>query len=272
MSDDRIDTALMIDAVRAGMAAIRAQTGSGVDYKSDRSPVTEADKAAERAIVAVIQGGGCTLPIVAEEAFSDGEIPAVGRRFLLVDPLDGTKSYIAGTPDYTVNVAVIEDGAPVFGCVGIPETGTIYHGGAGTPAMVERDGAATPLACRKAGAALDVVASRNHLDDATRDYIGRLDVAERKSIGSSLKFCLLAEAEADLYPRFGRTMQWDTAAGDAVLRAAGGLTITMDGTPLAYGRTHAPGEDVFGNPHFIALGDRALLDRPGIVPQPAERQ
>ncbi|MEF2552439.1 inositol monophosphatase family protein [Aurantimonas sp. A2-1-M11] len=267
MSEDKIDTALMVEAVRAGMAAILAQSGRGVDFKSDRSPVTEADKVAERAIVAVI-ARDCALPIVAEEAFSAGEVPAVGRRFLLVDPLDGTKSYIAGTPDYTVNVAVIEEGVPVFGCVGIPESGTIYHGGAGTPAVVERDGRTVALACRRAGPALDVVASRNHLDDATRAYIDRLDVAARKSIGSSLKFCLLAEAQADLYPRFGRTMQWDTAAGDAVLRAAGGMTVTLDGTPLAYGRTQAPDEDVFGNPYFIAVGDRELLRRPGIVPQP----
>jgi len=268
MSEDAIDTALMVAAVRAGMAAILAQTGRGADLKSDRSPVTEADKAAERAIVAMI-AKDCALPIVAEEAFSAGEVPAVGRRFLLVDPLDGTKSYIAGKPDYTVNVAVIEDGVPVFGCVGIPETGTIYHGGAGSVAVVERDGQATPLCCRRAGLTLDVVASRNHLDDATRDYIGRLDVGERKSIGSSLKFCLLAEAEADLYPRFGRTMQWDTAAGDAVLRAAGGMTVTVDGAPLAYGRTGAADEDIFANPHFIAVGDRDLLERSGIVVRPA---
>ncbi|NDV86924.1 3'(2'),5'-bisphosphate nucleotidase CysQ [Aurantimonas aggregata] len=269
MTRSSIDPAVMVEAVRAGMAAIVAQAAAAgeVAYKSDRSPVTEADEAAERAIIAVIEAAS-DVPIVAEERFAAGHIPEVGRRFLLIDPLDGTKSFIAGTPDYTVNVALIEAGIPVFGCVGIPATGVVFHGGIGSPPVVERDDAVHPLAARAALSALDVVASRSHLTPRTESYLSRVVVGERQSIGSSLKFCLLAEGRADLYPRFGRTMQWDTAAGDAILRAAGGLTVRVDGMPLAYGLTGSDGEDPFANPDFIAVGDRSLLRRAGILPGP----
>nr|WP_281378959.1 3'(2'),5'-bisphosphate nucleotidase CysQ [Aurantimonas endophytica] len=262
-----IDPAVIVEAVRAGMQAIvaRAAAAGGVTYKSDRSPVTEADEAAERAILAVIEAVS-DVPIVAEERFAAGLVPEVGRRFLLIDPLDGTKSFIAGTPDYTVNVALIEAGVPVFGCVGIPATGVVYHGGVGCAPVVERENEVHALANRPALSALDVVASRSHLTPQTEDYLARITVGDRVSIGSSLKFCLLAEAKADLYPRFGRTMQWDTAAGDAILRAAGGLTVRTDGMPLPYGLTGAPGEDLFANPDFIAVGDRSLLRRAAILP------
>ncbi|HEY9056572.1 MAG TPA: inositol monophosphatase family protein [Aurantimonas sp.] len=261
-----VDTGLLVAAVRAGMAAIveRGPGPAGVDYKDDASPVTEADRAAEHAITALIEAA-CSVPILAEERFSAGEIPAVGRAFLLVDPLDGTKSYIAGKPDYTVNVALIEDGMPVFGCVGVPATGELYCGGRDRSATVERDGVLLTLRGRRPGPRLDVVASRDHLSDATRHYIAGLDLGQRRSVGSSLKFCLLAEGGADIYPCLGRTMQWDTAAGDAVLRAAGGLTARLDGSPLRYGRTGRPDEDIFANPHFIAVADPQVLARPGVI-------
>lgn len=261
-----VDTALLVAAVRAGMAAILARGAGpkGVDYKDDASPVTDADRAAEHAITGLIEAA-CSIPIIAEECFAAGVVPSVGRHFLLVDPLDGTKSYIAGKPDYTVNVALIEDGIPVFGCVGVPATGEIYYGGTDRPATVERDGAMLPLRGRRPGPRLDVVASRDHLSEATRQYLAGLDLGERRSVGSSLKFCLLAEGGGDLYPCLGRTMQWDTAAGDAVLRAAGGLTATLDGAPLRYGRTGLPDEDIFANPHFIAVAGTGVLERPGVV-------
>ena len=263
-----IEPAIMVAAVRAGMAAILARSAAAGDvaYKSDRSPVTEADEAAERAILAVIEAA-CDIPVVAEERFAAGKVPALARRFLLVDPLDGTKSFIAGAADYTVNVALIEAGIPIFGCVGVPATGALYRGGVGSAPVVERDGATLALGTRPAVSELDVVASRDHLTPQTRDYLAAIPVRERLSVGSSLKFCLLAEGQADLYPRFGRTMQWDTAAGDAILRAAGGLTVTASGMPLPYGLAGGPGEDPFANPAFIAVGDRSLLRRAGILPR-----
>ena len=267
MTGPAIDPALIVEAVRAGMAAILARTAAAgeVVYKADRSPVTEADEAAERAILAVIEPAS-SIPIIAEERFAAGQVPELDRRFLLIDPLDGTKSFIAGTPDYTVNVALIEAGIPVFGCVGIPATGAVFHGGVGSAPVVERDGEVHALGTRPALSAVDVVASRSHMTPETKAYLSGVTVGDWASIGSSLKFCLLAEGKADLYPRFGRTMQWDTAAGDAILRAAGGLTVRTDGMPLPYGLTGMPGEDPFANPDFIAVGDRSLLRRPGILP------
>ncbi|HEX2018820.1 MAG TPA: 3'(2'),5'-bisphosphate nucleotidase CysQ [Aurantimonas sp.] len=266
-----MDPAVMVEAVRAGMAAIheRSAAAGEVAFKPDRSPVTEADEAAERAILRVL-GAACDIPVVAEERFAVGDVPELARRFLLVDPLDGTRSFIAGMSDYTVNVALIEAGAPVFGCIGVPETGVIFHGGVGQLPVVEREGATHALATRPALSKVDVVASRDHLSAKTRDYLSSIPKGEVLSVGSSLKFCLLAEGQADLYPRFGRTMQWDTAAGDAILRAAGGLTVSTDGMPLRYGRSGTPGEDLFANPDFIAVGDRSLLRRAGILPRAAQ--
>ncbi|MDY8111064.1 inositol monophosphatase family protein [Fulvimarina sp. 2208YS6-2-32] len=260
-----IDPHEIIAAVRLGMAAIVGQKAAvQVEYKLDDSPVTVADRAAEKAITNHLEAR-FQAPIIAEERFCEGRIPDVGAVFFLVDALDGTKSYIAGKPDYTVNIAVIENGVPVFGCVGVPETGAVYYGGLGLEPVLELGGRTTKLAVRTAGAALDVVASRNHLSGPTRTYLEGLGVARMKLVGSSLKICLIAEGKADLYPRFGRTMQWDTAAGDAVLRASGGRMVTPAGKPLVYGRTHRPGEDVFANGFFVALGDPALLKRKGII-------
>ncbi|MER0236672.1 3'(2'),5'-bisphosphate nucleotidase CysQ [Fulvimarina sp. MAC8] len=260
-----IDPREIIAAVRAGMDAITGLKAKvDVEYKEDDSPVTVADRAAEKAITSHLEAR-YQVPIVAEERFSEGRMPEVGAVFFLVDPLDGTKSYIAGKPDYTVNIAVIENGVPVFGCVGIPETGAVYYGGLGLEPTLEQDGKAVKLGVREAGETLDVVASRNHLSQETKDYLDGLPVAEMKSIGSSLKICMVAEGKADLYPRFGRTMQWDTAAGDAVLRAAGGRVVTVTGEPLFYGRTHKPGEDIYANGFFIALGDPKLLERDGVI-------
>ncbi|EAU42020.1 putative transmembrane protein [Fulvimarina pelagi HTCC2506] len=262
-----IDPNDIIAAVRAGMDAITGiRAKIDVEYKVDESPVTVADRAAETAITSYLEAR-YKLPIVAEERFSAGRIPEVSDVFLLVDPLDGTKSYIAGKPDYTVNIAVVEKGVPVFGCVGVPETGAVYYGGLGLEPALEKGGETVKLGVRQAGESLDVVASRNHLSPETTKYLDGLTVADRKSIGSSLKICMIAEGKADLYPRFGRTMQWDTAAGDAVLRAAGGRVVTVSGEPLAYGRTHEPDEDIYANGFFIALGDPALLDRDGVLPK-----
>lgn len=260
-----IDPREIIAAVRAGMAAIvglKAQRD--VEYKEDESPVTVADRAAEAAITSHLEAR-TPIPIIAEERFSEGRMPEVGAVFFLVDPLDGTKSYIADKPDYTVNIALIENGVPVFGCVGVPETGEVYYGGLGLQPQVERDGKAILLAVREAPARLEALVSRNHLSSTTKDYLDGLAIAGSIAIGSSLKLCLLAEGKADLYPRFTRTMQWDTAAGHAVLIAAGGCVVTPSGEPFLYGRTRQKREDIYANGFFIAVGDERVLEREGVL-------
>jgi len=222
--------------------------------KSDHSPVTEADEAAERLILDRLRGLALAFPIVAEESAAHGDIPALdGRPFWLVDPLDGTREFISRNGEFTVNIALIEAGSPVLGAVHVPVLGrTYYAGGPGHAFRQEQDRTTQPIRARLAGRdGLVVVASRSHLDPLTRDHIAGLQVARFTEAGSSLKFCLLAEGVADHYPRFGRTMEWDTAAGHAVLLAAGGSVRTLDGMDLRYGK---PG---FENPPFIAHGREA---------------
>lgn len=264
-SETAIHLALAVEAVRAGMAAIQALEGDlSIERKADDSPVTKADRAAEEAIVTILTRGS-NLPIVAEEAVSEGRIPDPASRFFLVDPLDGTRGYISGRADYTVNVALVDEGVPIVGAVGVPKVGDIYGGSLAEGAFLERAGRRRLLHPRKARERLTVVASRDHMSKETEAYVASLAVGGWQGVGSSLKFCLLAEGRADLYPRFGRTMMWDTAAADAVLRAAGGIALGFDGRPLSYvlgdGRT-----DPLANPDFIAMGDPALARRPGILP------
>jgi 3'(2'),5'-bisphosphate nucleotidase len=191
----------------------------------------------------------------------------VARRFFLVDPLDGTKEFISRNGEFTVNVALIEDGAPVLGVVLAPARGVAF---AGSPAgawrgsldaAFERVAGWTPMRARRADKNLVAVASRSHSNDATEHFLARASAGDRRSVGSSLKFCIVAEAEADFYPRLGPTMEWDTAAGDAVLRAAGGAVVTLDGAPLRYGKIGVAGMRDFENPHFLAAGDAGLLAR-----------
>ena len=174
------------------------------------------------------------MPVVAEEAVEAGTLPAVGREFFLVDPLDGTKEFVKGGDDFTVNIALIRDRVPVVGLVLAPAAGTLYVGvageGAWTAEVAGCAGDRRPITSARApGAAIDVVARKSHRTPETDDYIARYKVGDLVSAGSSLKFCLVAEGKADLYPRMGTTMQWDTAAGDAVLRAAGGTVGAVDG-------------------------------------------
>ena len=230
-----------------------------VDAKADDSPVTSADHAADAVIVTGLEKAAPDIPVITEEraethAKLNGGTPG---RFFLIDPLDGTKEFISGAGEYTVNIALIQDGAPVLGVVYAPAKKRLFW----TPEpgfAVEENGDMAPA---EVGAtrllqvveadpeALRVVASKSHRDDKTNAYIARRKVADVVSAGSSLKFCLIAAGEADLYPRFGRTMEWDTAAAQGVLRAAGGWVIrAQGGVPLAYGK---PGCE---NPHFIAIG------------------
>ena len=227
-----------------------------VREKADASPVTEADEAAERLIVRELAMLSPDIPIVAEESFAAGNAPtALGNRFWLVDPLDGTKEFINRNGEFTVNIALVEGGRPVMGVVYAPAIGRMFCGTVGvgaTAQQVDADGdlgEASPIAVRRPAAdGLVVVASRSHRDAKTDEYLAQYTVKQLTSAGSSLKFCLVAAGEADLYPRLGRTMEWDTAAGHAILAAAGGTVETLDGKPLGYGK---PGLD---NPHFVACG------------------
>lgn len=234
--------------------------GFTAEEKSDCSPVTEADRDAETIILKGLRESFAGIPVVAEEEAEAGFTPeAVGAAFFLVDPLDGTREFVSGNGDFTVNIALVRDGTPVVGVVYAPARRELYSGYPGSASMVTTDAGHNPIerraiVVRDGCAPLTVVASRSHNTPETDLFIGRYEPALRVSVGSSLKFCLLACGQADLYPRLGRTMQWDTAAGDAVLRAAGGMTRTLDGKPFRYGAGTAEGDAPFANPHFIAEG------------------
>jgi 3'(2'), 5'-bisphosphate nucleotidase len=235
-------------AARAVMAVYAGEFE--VRGKQDASPVTEADERAEALIVPALQALTPDVPIVAEEAVAAGRCPEVGRRFWLVDPLDGTKEFISRNGEFTVNIALVEDGVPVLGVVLAPALGRLFAGVRGQGAFIEEGGRRRAIHCRAVPAeGLTVVASRSHGDAAALDaFLAGRKVAALKNAGSSLKLCLVASGEADLYPRLGRTMEWDIAAGQAVLLAAGGRVTRLDGEPLGYGK---PG---FDNPHFVAAG------------------
>jgi 3'(2'), 5'-bisphosphate nucleotidase len=249
-------------ALAAGKAIVEIRAaGATTSYKSDRSPVTEADEAAEAIILEALARLYPEIPVIAEESASRGHIPAVGDQpFFLVDPLDGTREFINGHDDFTVNIALIRQGVPVAGFVYAPALGLAYCGAENsitskllvTPefTIVSR----SPIRCLPMRQPPIAVASRSHRTPATDDFLSRTQASDIRSIGSSLKFCLLAEGDADIYPRFGRTMEWDTAAGDAILRSAGGRTLNLDGTPLRYGKTGQSDDADFANPDFIAYG------------------
>lgn len=230
-------------------------TDFDVTKKGDDSPVTQADQKAEAVILAGLAKIAPDIPVVAEEAVAAGHIPDVSDRFFLVDPLDGTKEFISRNGEFTVNIALVEHGKPVMGLVFAPAVGgakgRLFAGAVGVGAWLEDSDGKRAISCRAVPAdGLTVVASRSHGDETALDaFLNGRKVASRTNAGSSLKLCLVAAGEADLYPRLGRTMEWDIAAGDAVLRAAGGrVTVVADGTDLRYGK---PG---FDNPHFAASG------------------
>ena len=218
--------------------------------KADESPVTAADERAERVILAGLAEIAPDIPVVAEESVATGQIPDVsGGRFFLVDPLDGTKQFIERNGQFTVNIALIEDGVPTLGVVHLPALEETYWTDGVGGALRKRGGEVTSIHCRvPADDGLVVVASRSHRNQETEDYLATLNIKELDASGSSLKFCRLAEGAADLYPRLGRTMEWDLAAGHAVLLAAGGSMTTFDGAPFTYGKPE------FENPHFVARG------------------
>jgi 3'(2'), 5'-bisphosphate nucleotidase len=226
--------------------------------KADASPVTEADTAAEAIIIEALQRHEPGCNIIAEEAVAEGATPTATARFYLVDPLDGTREFISRNGEFTVNIALIENRKPVAGVVYAPAVPMMYAGEAGRGAFAApiapaaesvEDARFQPIACPPLPpGGLKVVASRSHRDAETEAWLKARDIAETVAAGSSLKFCLLAEGKAHVYPRFGRTMEWDTAAGHAVLAAAGGSVYEASGAPLLYGKEQRG----FDNPGFIA--------------------
>jgi 3'(2'), 5'-bisphosphate nucleotidase len=241
---------------RAGVEIMKIyQTDFDVEAKGDNSPVTQADRIAEDLICSAIREGiTSSIPIVGEEEASAGNIPDItGGTFWLVDPLDGTKEFINRNGEFTVNVALIENTRPVLGVVHLPAQDLTYCGLNMGSFVMRGDEPRQEIQCRQAPmAGLKALVSRSHKTPEVDAYLSKFNIAEEISAGSSLKFCKVADASADIYPRLGRTMEWDTAAGHAVLRFAGGVVQTLDGDELGYGKAE------FENPHFIAAGPGAL--------------
>lgn len=262
MDFDRLIPVIRRLALEAGDLILAIYNGPDfeVKSKSDTSPVTEADEAADAHISAGLRAAFPDVVLITEEQADSHALSA--RTFLIVDPLDGTKEFVQRRGDFTVNIAYVQDGVPLRGVVYAPAKDRLFYTLPDGTAVEETGpfdkatpGPVTPIrVATPDNAALMVVASKSHRDQATDDYINRYAVKDAKSAGSSLKFCLVATGEADLYPRIGRTMEWDTAAGDAVLRGAGGHVVRFDDhQPLAYGK---PGWD---NPHFIAYAPGVVL-------------
>ena len=231
--------------------------------KADRTPVSDADEAAEAVLLDELARLMPEVPVVSEEACARGELPRLGARFFLVDPLDGTREFLAGLDEYTVNVALVADGVPQLGVIAAPAQGRIWRGaiGLGGERLNLAPGAA-PAAARNAmplrprrRPQRDVIAtvSRSHLDPRTAAFVAGLANAEQMVCGSSLKFCRLAEGLADVYPRLAPTCEWDIAAGHAILTACGGTMAAPDGHPLAYGGV----DEMFRVPGFVAWADPA---------------
>lgn len=251
---------LRVIALEAGIVIMgHYKSDLRVKHKDDYSPVTAADQDAEDLILRSLGNIAPDIPVVSEEKAAAGHIPEIGARFFLVDPLDGTKEFLNHNGEFTVNIALIENGVPVAGVVYAPATERMFFSagpGEAYEQQVPARNAPSPheprrINVRRAGDdGLVVIASRTHRDQKTDEYLAAYNVKEFLAAGSSLKFCLVATGEADLYPRHGRTMEWDTAAGHAVLNAAGGSVTELDGSPLLYGKT----ERGLDNPHFVARG------------------
>ena len=254
----RLVDVIVAAALEAGTEIERIYgAGCATEYKADGSPVTEADRRAEEIILAHLAAAFPDIPVLAEEEACAGRIPELGDRFFCVDPLDGTKGFVARNGEFTVNIALVEGGRPTAGVVYAPDLHLLYYGAAGEGAFRARDGAAPePIRPRpRPSQGLTGVGSRNHPADGAEERNRALGITDYVPSGSSLKFCVLAEGGADVYPRYGPTAEWDTAAGQAVLEAAGGCVLALDeegreAGPLSYGKV----ERGFLNPNFVAWG------------------
>ena len=255
-SDDMVATfrRLALDAGKV-ILEIYDRPDFEVRSKSDDSPVTEADEAADAVISAGLRAAFPYIPLVTEEQAATHDLSA--KTFLIVDPLDGTKEFVKRRGDFTVNIALVQDGEPTLGVVYAPAKNRLFYTPAEGNSVEEVDGVQNPIRVNTPdNAALKIVASKSHRDAATDDYINLYNVADAVSAGSSLKFCLVATGEADFYPRLGPTMEWDTAAGHAVLSGAGGEVFDRETmAPLAYGKSG------FRNPHFLAFAPGVTLQQ-----------
>jgi len=264
IEDERALLEACVVAARAAGAEILKLVAAGfeVETKSDASPVTVCDRAAEAIILRALAEAAPGVPVIAEEEVAEGRIPAHGATYFLVDPLDGTKEFVRGGDDYTVNIGLIVDGVPRLGVVYQPALDRLHLGLVGEGAWLEQGGTRTAIATRPLGDAREAVASKSHLNQATIDYLEQaIGACHHVSVGSSLKFCIVAEGRADIYPRLSPTSEWDTAAGHAVLLAAGGRVDGLDGRPLTYGKA------AFLNRGFCAT---AGWPAPAIAPYLAE--
>ncbi len=273
MEDDEhraMANALLPVIVRAGAIELDYfRRGVVAESKDDDSPVTAADREAEDLIAAELATLYPDIPLIGEEAASLGRIPAIAHRFFLVDPLDGTREFVAGRPEFTVNVALVVDGQPRFGAVYHPPTGRLYVSvGAGAAIELDVPACARPRSLDELPVArirtrapatgdLTVAVSRSHASTQLGTKLRKLGIENHIATGSSLKFCLVARGDADVYPRLSSISEWDTAAGHAVLQAAGGCVLGLDNRPLAYGNADLG----FRVAPFVAWGDRRLSDR-----------
>lgn len=251
---------IMIDAALEAGREIEAIYGAGCaeEVKADGSPVTEADRRAEAIILRHLRSAYPDIPVLAEEEASAGRVPDIGPLFFCVDPLDGTRGFVNRTGEFTVNIALIEESEPVAGAIYVPDSHLLYYGARGEGAFRSRDGGEVEAirGRERPSSGLTGIGSRNHPAQGTQERNARLGISDYLPSGSSLKFCLLAEGAADVYPRYGPTMEWDTAAGQAILEAAGGCVLALEGEeeagPLRYGKVEAG----FENPNFIAWSSR----------------
>lgn len=261
---DDLARALLPATIAAGAVIMGYfRNGVAVETKAGGSPVTAADRDAEAIILEALARAAPGIPVIAEEMSEGKEIAAAGAEFFLVDPLDGTKEFTSGRSEFTVNIALVRDGAPCFGIIYAPAMSQLYVTLKSDVAVRATLSPDTPPATVslatlaqerirvrdvRDGEALTVSASRSHGSEGLEKWISRIQVKDRVNVGSSLKFCQVATGESDVYPRFGPTMEWDTAAGHAILLAAGGIVTDVHGAPLRYGK-HESG---YLNPYFIA--------------------
>lgn len=264
----RLLQSLLPAVLTAGRIEMRHFAGDvAVATKADATPVTIADQEAEEVLIAGLRQAAPDVPIIAEEAVAAGTLPEIGQMFFLVDPLDGTRAFIRKSPEFTINIGLIERNAPVFGVIYAPALQRLFATiapGVAVEALLAPDAEDADLAALEFKTlhtrapdpkALVAFASRSHAAETTDAFLARLPIAEKRKASSSLKFCLIARGDADLYARLGETSEWDTAAGHAILAAAGGTVTTIDGDPLLYGKRQAR----FANPQFVAWGREPLL-------------
>lgn len=245
-------------AMRAAGRLIEEMKAAGFERhaKPDKSIVTEVDVASEKLLTAAIRQLDDEAVIIGEELSAAGIRPEPGARFWLIDPLDGTRGFVAGRLDYAVNVGLVEDGVPTLGLILHPPTQTLWTGALGLGAWREDGhGERQPIHARPLGSPVAIATSHSHLDPRTQAWVDQVPGAVTSPSSSALKFCLVAQGEQDAYPRYGPTCEWDTAAGDAILRAAGGIVLGTDGRPFAY-----PKPDSLNGP-FLALGDPSAQGR-----------